>query len=140
MKDRFSSWTTFVCALLLIGAGRTAFAQGTPTSSLSTVVLDAGGEAIPGASVAVRNTATGVTVEGESNSRGRFVVASLSPGTYSVSVSLAGFKSFMAPEVRLHSSGPREITATLEVGPATDTQRVTIGSQLVQTLSPAVAS
>ncbi len=127
-------------ALLLAFANTPAFAQGSSSSSLSGTVVDADGGAIPGATVIVKNNATGVSIEAVSNSSGQFSFPGLTAGTYTVTVSLAGFKTFVANEVRLISSRPSEITAKLEIGALTETIEVRAASELVQTQSSTVAS
>ena len=127
-------------ALLLACASTPAFAQGSSTSSLSGSVVDADGGAIPGATVIVKNNATGVVIEAVSNSSGQFSFPGLNAGTYTVTVSLAGFKTFVANEVRLVSSTPASITAKLEIGALSETIEVKAASELVQTQSSTVAS
>jgi len=142
MKDRYVvRCVRFVMlALLLAFASAPAFAQATSASSLSGVVVDADGGAIPGAAITVKNNATGAVVEAVSNSVGQFSFPGLNAGTYTVTVSLAGFKTFIANEVRLVSSRPSEITAKLEIGALSETVEVKAASELVQTQSSTVSS
>ena len=127
-------------ALLLAMASVPAFAQGSSASTLSGTVVDADGGAIPGATVVVKNNATGVTTEAVSNSAGQFSFPGLNAGVYTVTVSLPGFKTFVANELRLVSSTPASITAKLEIGALTETVEVRAASELVQTQSATVAS
>lgn len=127
-------------ALLLVFASTPAFAQGSSTSSLSGSVVDADGGAIPGATVVVKNNATGVTIEAVSNSAGQFSFPGLNAGTYTVTVSLAGFKTFVANEVRLVSSTTASVTARLEIGALSETIEVKASSELIQTQSSTVSS
>jgi hypothetical protein len=122
-------------ALLLAMASVPAFAQGSSASTLSGTVVDADGGAIPGATVVVKNNATGVTTEAVSNSAGQFSFPGLNAGVYTVTVSLPGFKTFVANELRLVSSTPASITAKLEIGALTETVEVRAASELVQTQS-----
>lgn len=117
-----------------------AFAQGTANSSLSGVAVDPGGGAIPGATVVVRNNATGVAFESLSNAAGQFSFPSLPPGTYTVTVSLSGFKTFVANDVRLLAARPGDVTAKLEIGALTETVVVRSTTDLIQTQSTAVSS
>jgi protocatechuate 3,4-dioxygenase beta subunit len=61
------------------GAQSTATVQGT--------VLDTQNAAVPGATVVVRNTATGIERTLVTDASGRFVAASLPPGPYQVEIS-----------------------------------------------------
>jgi hypothetical protein len=123
-----------------MGISTPALAQSSSTSSLSGVVVDTDGGAIPGATVVVKNNATGVTTEAVSNSTGRFSLPGLDAGTYTVTVSLTGFKTYVASDVRLLAARPGEVTATLEIGALTETVEVRAGAELVQTQSPAVTT
>lgn len=138
MKDRCVR--VLLSALLLLGVTAPAFAQSSSTTSLSGIVVDADGGAIPGATVTVKNNATGVSVEAVSNSTGRFAFPGLAAGTYTVTVSLTGFKTFVASDVRLLAARPGEVTAKLEIGALTETVEVKAASELVQTQSTAVTS
>jgi len=138
MRVRVFRLVTF--ALLLALASTPALAQGSSASSLSGTVVDADGGAIPGATVVVKNNATSVTTETVSNSAGQFSFPGLNAGIYTVTVSLPGFKTFVATEVRLVSSTPASITARLEIGALTETVEVRAASELVQTQSATVAS
>jgi hypothetical protein len=127
------------CVLLAI-ASVPAFAQSSSGSSLSGVVVDSDGGAIPGAAVVVKNNATGVTLEAVSNASGRFSFPALDAGTYTVTVSLSGFKTFVANDVRLVSARPGDITAKLEIGQLSETVEVKAGAELVQTQTASVSS
>ncbi len=127
-------------ALLLALASTPAFAQSSSTSSLSGVVVDTDGGAIPGATVVVKNNATSVTAEAVSNASGQFSFPGLDAGTYTVTVSLTGFKTFVANDVRLLAARPGSVTARLEIGALTETVEVKASTELVQTQSPAVTT
>ena len=114
-----------------------AYAQST---TLTGVVTDTAGGVVPGASVSVMNNATKVTLEAVSNTAGQFSFPALPVGTYTVTVSLEGFKTFVANEVRLLGGQVGNVNATLEVGALTEKVEVKAGSELVQTQSAAVSS
>jgi hypothetical protein len=123
--------------LLMAFVSSNAYAQ---SSSLSGVVMDANGGVVPGATVTVKNNGTGVSLESVSNTSGQFSFPGLDAGTYTVTVSLTGFKTFIAKEVRLISATPGNVTATLEVGDLSESIEVKAGSELVQTQSSTVAA
>ena len=116
-----------------------AYAQ-TATSSLSGVVTDSGGGVIPGATVEVKNNATGVVTPVQTNTSGAFTVPALPIGTYTVTVTLSGFKTFVINDVRLLAGTPAQVQATLEVGTLTETVEVRGGTELIQTQSATVQS
>src|SRR5687767_15283074 len=107
---------TLLCALLAIFAPFTpAFAQGT-AASLSGVVTDTAGGVVPGATVVVKNLGTNVTAETVTNAAGAFSIPSIDPGTYSVTVSLQGFKTAVITDVRVVTGVAARVSLELEVG------------------------
>ena len=115
-----------------------AFAQG--GQSLSGLVMDDAGGVIPGASVAVRNNATGESFEAVTNEAGAFSVPAIAVGTYSVTITLQGFKTAVVNDVRVVTATPASLRATLEVGSLAETVEVRAGSELIQTQSTTVTS
>jgi len=95
---------------------------------------------VPGATVTVKNNATAVTFETVSNTAGAFSLPVLDPGTYTVTVTLSGFKTVVINDVRLLAATPGSLRATLEVGGLEETVEVKGGTDLVQTQSSTVSS
>ena len=126
---------------ILAGMAPAAFAQGgTTKTTLSGVVLDAGGAVVPGAAVDVKHDGTGVVTSVVTNSAGAFVAPTLDAGVYSVSVSLTGFKTVVLRDVELISGVPRAVRVVLEVGTVNEAIEVRGGSQLVQTQATTVST
>ena len=75
-------------------------------------VVDTSGFAVPGASVEVRNIATGVVSPMTSNEQGSYPVPFLIPGTYRVTVSLQGFSTFINDGIELHVADVLAVDAT----------------------------
>jgi hypothetical protein len=125
-----------VAALVLV-ASSTAFAQ---TSPINGVVTDSAGGVVPGAMVTVVNNATKVSSEQVSNTSGQFSFPGMPVGTYTVTVALGGFKTYVAREVRVTAGQPATVNAMLEIGDLTETVEVKAGSELVQTQSSTVTS
>jgi carboxypeptidase family protein len=125
--------------VLALTASSAAFAQGgVSTSTLSGIVNDAQGAVIPGADVVAKNTATTVESRAVSDTKGEFVIAGLVPGSYTVTVSLSGFKTFVAPDVVIQAATPATIKVTLAVGAIEETVVVTGASEIMQTQSATV--
>src|SRR4051812_4002405 len=127
-------------ALALCVSASPVFAQGSGTTSLSGVVTDTGGGVIPGATVVVKNDATGVSYESITTESGAFNVPALDAGTYTATVSLSGFKTAVISNIRVLTATPASINVKLEVGALTETVEVKAASTLVQTQSTAVTS
>jgi Carboxypeptidase regulatory-like domain/TonB dependent receptor len=136
---RFAVAVTSLLFLSLFVAAPAA-GQGGVTSTISGIVTDNTGAVIPGANVLAVHKATGVTQEGISNSDGSFAFPSMQPGTYTVTVSLTGFRTVVISDVVLTSGSPANLRATLEVGGLTEQVTVTSSSEIVQTISSTVSS
>ena len=109
----------------------TAFGQF--TSSISGTINDPDGAVISGATVIVKNTATGSEFKATSSGSGVYTVPSLGAGTYIVTVSAPGFKQSVAQDVKLDAGVPATVNVRLEVGSATESVVVQGGGEIVQT-------
>ena len=90
-------------ALAAVLSGVPAFSQ--PTDGrISGVVRDPSGAAVPGATVTITNQATGVAQTLTSGSDGSFA-ANLSPGSYTVAVSIKGFGAQSQKDLKLTAGG-----------------------------------
>ena len=86
------------CALLWPSTG--ALAQGVTTGSITGVVTDAQGLAIPGASVVAVHAPSGTTYEGVTRDDGRFSMPGVRVGgPYNVTATLAGFQPTTTADV-----------------------------------------
>lgn len=123
---------------LLVWLAPPAFAQAAAGATISGTVVDRDGGIIPGATVVVTNDA-GTKFQAVTNNEGVFAVPALSAGTYKVSVSLSGFKTWTS-EVRLAPNTQFAVKAVLEVGTVSETVTVTSGAELVNTQTPTITS
>ena len=114
-----------LCALAALALAPTGAAAQDPRGTIQGRVVDASGAAIPGATVEVLNIATGVVTPTTTNDQGSYRAAFLNPGTYRVTVSLAGFGKFISDNIELHVSDLLTVDATLKVGAITDEVTVT---------------
>src|ERR1700745_2511632 len=74
---------------LLLASSSAALGQGFGT--IVGTVTDPSGAVISGANVTVTDPATGITRQETTNSQGYFVIPTLRPSTYDISISAAGF-------------------------------------------------
>lgn len=89
-------------------------------------VEDPMGAVVFGASVLVRNEATGQQYSFQTDTEGVYRTPALAPGSYTVTVSAAGFKSWMTTGVRVGPGGAARLGTTLEVGSVSES--VTVNS------------
>ena len=83
----------------------------------------------------ITNKATGETFGAVTSGQGVFSVPSLVTGTYTVAISLTGFKSVLLDNVVVNAGVPASVRATLEVGALTEQVIVQSTAELVQTQS-----
>jgi hypothetical protein len=136
-----SGWVrvvALVAALVLVSGS--AFAQGGATSTIAGSVTDASGGIIPGADVVAKNNATSAESRAVSSEQGTFAIPALNAGTYTVTVTLSGFKTVVLNEVVLNAGVPASVKAVLEVGGVAETVVVQAASEIVQTQSATVSS
>ncbi|HSG00697.1 MAG TPA: carboxypeptidase-like regulatory domain-containing protein, partial [Vicinamibacterales bacterium] len=128
-------------ALLLALAATPAHAQtGSSGASLSGVVADIDGGLMAGATVVVRNNATGESFSGVTNAVGAYTFPGLAVGSYTVTISRPGFKTAEYSDVRLLAGSSNSLTTTLEVGPIAETVHVTAGTDLIRTQTATVST
>ena len=137
---RFKLLVPLLVAAMLVMVGTRAYGQGADTTTLSGTVVDTSGGVIPGADVTVKNNATGAVFTTVTGANGAFTVPALPAGTYTVTISLMGFKTWSSPDVFLNVAVPGSIRAILEVGEVKETVLVEGATQLVQTQTSAVAT
>ena len=126
-------------AVMVLVSSPLAYTQG-GNQSLSGTVVDSGGGVIPGAAVSARNNGTGETFEVGSNESGVFSIPAISVGTYTVTVTLQGFKTAVLNDVRIVTGTSASVKAVLEVGALSESVQVSSRAELVQSQSPQVSS
>jgi len=118
--------------LFLLAAAPPALAQGTWGQILGHV-LDPTGAAVPGAAVRAVNVATGVESKAETGSSGDYVISYLIPGTYNVTMEDAGFEKYSRENILVEINSRVTVDATLKIGNAQETVRVTEQAALLNT-------
>src|SRR5262245_29827329 len=96
---RFARWASVSIAIVMMVS--VGYAQISSTAPISGLVVDPTGAVIPGASVTIRNSATNAQFETLTIENGTFNVPALTPGLYTVTVSLPGFKLAILKDVKL---------------------------------------
>src|SRR5712691_2301988 len=105
------------------------------TGTIIGVITDSSGAVMPGASVTLTNTGTGLTRIVVTDSNGEYTVPSLPTGKYTVKAELSGFKTVTMPDVDLGVDQRMRINMRLEIGAVEESITVTGASPLVQTSS-----
>src|SRR3989454_7760398 len=97
--------------------------------SMTGIVTDPKGAAVPGARVEVTNMATSETRSVTSDERGGYTFNDLQAGTYRLTVSLASFKTLLKDDIRIETNKVYRFDAQLEVGEVKETVVVTAGEE-----------
>lgn len=108
-------------------------------ATLSGVINDNSGGAVPNATVSIRNIATGVVREVTSNSDGFYSAPNLLPGQYEVKVTAHGFTTFVQQDVTLNVSAEQTLNVTLNVGNLSQQVVVTGAPPPIQTSTSTVS-
>lgn len=114
-----------------------AFAQ-SDNSSISGIVKDTSGGAVPNAKVTVRNEATAFERQTTTNETGFFTVTNIAPGYYAVSVEASGFKTATRTRNQLQAALPLQVNVELQVGQLTETVNVEANAAQLNTESSTV--
>ncbi len=120
-----------VSSLALAQAGR---------GGISGTVTDPSGAIVPGAQIALLNSATGVTLHTVTSSAGLYSFISLNPGKYKVTASQKGFANVAQDNVTVDVDQVTEVNITLRVGATSETITVTEGVELVEPSNSTVGS
>src|SRR6266511_2200413 len=127
-------------ALIAFAMLTSAVAFGQVTSSISGAVTDPNGAVVAGATVTVKNAASGSEFKTVTSNQGTYNLPSLGAGKYIVVVTASGFKSATAQDIEINAGTPATVNLTLEVGQASETVVVQGGSEIVQTQTANVST
>lgn len=109
-------------------------------ATLSGLITDPSGAAIPGASVSIKNTATAETRDVVTNGEGFYSAPNLLPGSYEVTATAKGFNRVKQTGITLTVAGQQTLNIDLKAGEVRETVEVTSTAAAIQTASPAVSA
>src|SRR5258708_4295349 len=121
-----------VATLLLLSVG--VYSQ-TPTATLSGTVRDPSGAGVPSAKMTLTNSATGVARKVDADSKGRYSLTNVEPGTYGLRAEHEGFKAAVQQGVVLTVGGSTNLDVTMQVGSVHDVITVSATEPLIETTS-----
>jgi hypothetical protein len=126
----------FVLALIAISAlfPRSAAAQFDAATVLGTVV-DASGAVVPGATVTLKNTETGIAATAVTDGEGNFQFLNVRIGTYSLRSELQGFSAAIAENIAVTVNARQRVDLTMKVGDIGETVQVTGAARLLESES-----
>ncbi|HWQ35932.1 MAG TPA: TonB-dependent receptor [Blastocatellia bacterium] len=96
-------------------------------------VTDPQGAALPGVSVTITNTGTGLKLDAVTDETGSYVFRNLLPGTYDLTLSAKGFKEMRQAGVIVTAGNPKRVDVALEIGAAQETVTVAADAATLKT-------
>jgi Carboxypeptidase regulatory-like domain len=126
-------------ALVVLAAVVALAATGAPVSAqdfrggIRGTVLDATGGVLPGVTVTVTNSATGVSQTVVTDDKGLYEVLYLNAGSYAVKAELSGFKTVVRAGYDVRVGDVLQVPLTLSTGGVEETVTVTAESPLLNT-------
>ena len=107
------------------------------TATLQGTITDAQNAIMPGVSVVIRNTATGIERTSVTDAAGQYVAASLAPGNYTIVAHLEGFRD-STTDVELQVAQIAVVNVKLGVAAIAENVTVTGASPLIETATVSV--
>jgi hypothetical protein len=138
MRSNFVIRGIYLCAaaaLLLISMP--AFAQ-SDVGTITGFVRDPSGAVVPNATVTIKNETLKEEHRATTDADGHYTVPQLLPGLYTMTVEVAGFKTFSSTHNNLDPNSTIALNADLVVGSAAETVEVSATAEVLQTESGSV--
>ena len=123
MRWEFMKRNVLVSLAAFLLAATSALAQ-TGTTSVRGTVIDKSGAAIVGATVTLDHNGQALHHQMKTSPTGEYEFLGLTPGTYTISVEMAGFRKWEDKALQLLVNSPTTQNVTLEVGTTTETVEV----------------
>jgi hypothetical protein len=108
-------------------------------ASLNGTVQDATSAAVVGATITLKDKGTGAQRTTTSNASGEYAIPNLTPGDYSLTVGMSGFRTVVVESLSLHTGEQSTYNAKLEVGAPTQEVTVDAAVPLVNVASAEVS-
>jgi hypothetical protein len=138
MRNLCSKFFFVLVVLALVGVP--VLGQSSAAGSLTGTVTDPTGAVVPGASVTVKNDATGQEFTAKTNDEGMFNISSLGSGLYTATIAVKGFKQAKVTAIKVDAGKPASFTAALEVGSQDQTVTIVGSAELLQTQTATVGT
>jgi len=125
--------------LITLGSSGTLFSQSS-TGSISGIVVDERQAVIAGATVAIRNTATGFALSATTNSDGRYRFVNIPIGTYEVTAEALNFSKYVQQGITLDVNQDAVVDAVLKAGNVQETVTVTENASVLNTTTAEIST
>lgn len=101
--------------------------------SITGTVADGTGASVPGASVSIKDEATGLELTTVTDSTGTYTIRNITGGTYTLRATLQGFKEFVQTGIPVTPGGIVRINGRLEIGALSESVTVTTEAAVLKT-------
>lgn len=125
--------------IITLGSFAIAFPQSS-TGSISGTVSDERQAVVPGATVTIKNTETGFTRSGTSDSEGRYRFTAVPVGSYEVSVEAANFAKLVQTGITIAVNQDAVVDTSLKAGQVTEVVTVTENASVLNTTTAEVST
>jgi hypothetical protein len=131
-----------LCCLFALCFFSSAAAMGQAVSSgtISGTATDRSGAGAVGATVTLTDTATNIPRTTTTNEAGRYIFASVPPGTYNVTLNKTGFRQAKFSNQVVSVGSTLTLNVALELGPVSQTIEVTATNAELQTMNATVGN
>src|SRR5690242_14020300 len=137
-SNGYSNWSRCTLILLLVLLSASAvWAQG--TAQLSGTVRDESGAVLPGVTVTVTQTNTGLVRTTVTEANGAYLLTNLPTGPYRLEAALQGFRSYVQTGIVLQVGGTPTVNAVLAVGALEEAVTVEAAAPIVDVRSAGIS-
>jgi Carboxypeptidase regulatory-like domain len=126
--------------MVCLGGALPVWAQSASSGTVSGVVTDSSSAVVAGALVTLTDTSTNVSRAANSNATGRYSFADVTPGTYSLTVTKAGFATTKTDSHVVEVGVNLTLNLTLQVGGANVVVEVSAVGNELQTMNATVGN
>jgi hypothetical protein len=132
------SFMRVVVAVLLLGWCPAAIWAQTTSATVVGTLTDTSGARVAGATVSLKDVATGIEHSTTTDANGEYVIPDLKAAHYSVTFTMTGFRPFIMSDVELLVAQRATLDGTLQVGQATQVVTVDTVAPMVDTTASEV--
>jgi hypothetical protein len=138
---RITLWSSAASLMLAIAvATLPGTLLGQTTGTILGQVSDSSGATVSTAKVQVQNVGTGLTREAETNEAGSYLVLSLPTGTYKITVTAPGFKSYSQSNITLQVGQNARVDVPLTLGAVSESVDISAAALAVDTQSTTIGA
>ena len=135
---RFVACMSLGAMILLLSTA--AWAQLATTAELNGRVTDESGAVLPGVTVTVTQTATGLTRSAVTSDTGSYLLSNLPTGPYRLEIALQGFKTYVQTGIVLQVGATPTINAAMALGSLEESVTVEAAAPIVDVRSAGISS